>query len=79
MEKIKQYKYIILIALIILGISFYWFQIRPSQIKKECSSQVEKMRKTGKDGNGIFNVKLLTGERESVNGAYSDCLRKNGI
>lgn len=37
MEKIKEYKGIIIITLIlILGI-FYWFQIRPTNIKKDCS------------------------------------------
>jgi len=36
MEKIKQYKYVILIALIVLGFNFYWFEWRPTQIKKRC-------------------------------------------
>lgn len=36
MDKIKEYKYIILIGLIILGFVFYWTQIRPVVIKKEC-------------------------------------------
>jgi hypothetical protein len=36
MEKIKQYKYIIIVALIILVGIFYWFQIRPAQARKEC-------------------------------------------
>lgn len=37
MEKIKKHKEIFIIALVILGIAFYWFQIRPTSIKKECS------------------------------------------
>ena len=36
MEKIKQYKYIILIAVAILGFAFYWFEWRPAQIRKKC-------------------------------------------
>lgn len=36
MEKIKEYKYIILILLAVLGLAFYWYEYRPSQIKKEC-------------------------------------------
>lgn len=36
MEKPKQYKYVILIVLIILGFSFYWYSYRPEQIKKNC-------------------------------------------
>ena len=37
MEKIKQYKYIILITLAILEFAFFWFQVRPLTIKKSCS------------------------------------------
>lgn len=29
-------------VLIILGISFYWFQLRPTQIRKECASEARK-------------------------------------
>ena len=36
MEKLKQYKYIILIALIILGFIFYWYSYRPYRITKLC-------------------------------------------
>jgi hypothetical protein len=35
MEKIKEYKYIILIVAI-LCFSLYWFDIRVSNIRKEC-------------------------------------------
>ena len=38
MEKIKEYKYVILIALLIIGYAFYWIQIRPELIIKECAS-----------------------------------------
>ncbi len=37
MKKIKQYRYIILIGIIILGLAFYWYEWKPTQIKKECS------------------------------------------
>jgi len=37
MEKLKEYKYIILISLIVLGAAFYWFEYRPSHIKHVCS------------------------------------------
>lgn len=36
MKNIKQHKEIVIITLIILGIAFYWFQIRPTSIKKDC-------------------------------------------
>lgn len=43
MEKIKEYKGIIIIVLVILGIAFYWFQLRPVSIKKNCSWVTEKI------------------------------------
>lgn len=39
MKKIKEYKGIIIIGLIILGFAFYWFQLRPINIKKNCYSE----------------------------------------
>lgn len=36
MEKLKEYKYIILIGLVILGLAFYWMQIRPVIVRKNC-------------------------------------------
>ncbi len=43
MEKIKQYKYIILLVLVILGLSFYWFQLRPSKIRIDCWTKVKEV------------------------------------
>lgn len=36
MEKIKEYKGIIIIILILISIAFYWYSIRPTSIRKEC-------------------------------------------
>ncbi len=38
MEKTKQYKYTILIFLITLGAAFYWYELRPYLVKKDCYS-----------------------------------------
>ena len=38
MEKLKQYRLLVLMALVVLGLAFYWYSYRPSQIKIECSS-----------------------------------------
>jgi len=35
-EKIKKYWWVVIIIFIIGG-AFYWFQWRPSQIRKECN------------------------------------------
>ena len=39
MEKTKQYKYVILIVILILGLAFYWFELQPAQIRKECARE----------------------------------------
>ncbi len=36
MEQLKQYKYLILVMLIILGFSFYWFLYYPYHVTKLC-------------------------------------------
>lgn len=33
---VLQHKYIILVLLAILGLAFYWYEWRPTQIKKDC-------------------------------------------
>jgi len=38
MEKLKAYKYIILITLIVLGFAFYWYEFRPYMVKKNCAN-----------------------------------------
>lgn len=37
MNRLKEYKEIVIISLVILSFSFYWFQLRPTNIKKRCS------------------------------------------
>lgn len=41
MEKLKQYKYIIILTLVILGFAFYWYLYRPEQIKKDLPVRME--------------------------------------
>ena len=50
MEKLKEYKYIILIFLVVIGVVFYWFEWRPKEIKKEClKNQLDYEGKLRKD------------------------------
>ena len=35
----RSIKYLILIGLVIIAGCFYWFQLRPSAIRKECNEQ----------------------------------------
>ena len=36
MEKIKEYKGIIILILVVLASAFYWYEWRPMQIRKDC-------------------------------------------
>ena len=63
MQKLKEYKYIILIALLVLGFAFYWYSWRPSQIIKKCTNSKNLM------GYSIMTPELL----------YKNCLRVNGL
>jgi len=59
---------ILFILIIILGI-FYWWQIRPYIIVKECNDFAHKLdRITEELGSGM-----------NYNEAYQDCLRSKGI
>ena len=45
----------IILAVIVIGGMFYWFQLRPTQIKKECYKLAE-------DGKLIDTIKKYAGE-----------------
>ncbi len=72
MEKLKQYKYIIFIILIILGFSFYWFQVRPSNIKSDCSD-----RYLNSKGKGLSSLSKPFSENDFEN--YQARLHRSGI
>lgn len=74
MEKLKHFikanQSALVIAAVILILVFgwfYWYEWRPSQIRKECAE--------------IANVKSgnFLPLREEVEGRYYNCLRKNGL
>lgn len=66
MEKIKQYKYIILITLMVLVFGFYWFEWRPAHIRRECSKT-----------KNLFDSYLK--ETAQFDNNYKNCLRENGL
>jgi len=75
MEKLKQYKHIILLALLILGFVFYWFQLRPTNIRKECYKDTyidatDKISELDKKY-GIYDER---NERD-----YEKCLKSKGL
>ena len=64
MQKIKEYKGIIIISLVILGIAFYWYEWRPSEIRKRCANYAGD------------NFSIGSGLVDNV---YEDCVRRNGL
>ena len=84
MEKIKQYKYIILIALLILGFAFYWFEWRPRQIKNECNTEAKTQAQ--KIYNRDHSSDLWRIEREGgtylvpdYENSYQECIRRKRL
>ena len=55
---------------------FYWFQYRPSEIKKECNNSafVESMKTTWTE-----DIKSQAERLDLKNKLYEDCLRYKGI
>ncbi len=68
MQKLKEYKYIILIALVILGFVFYWYEIRVSKIYSSCSRKISNIIKE--------NPNL---ERDGIEVFYNLCIRAKGL
>ena len=68
MEKIKEYKGIIILTLVVFGGAFYWYEWRPTQIRKECSAVRNMMDPSV----------IIEGEVHGLQ-HYTDCLRLNGL
>ena len=67
MGKIKQHTGLILIALLLLVAAFYWYEWRPSQIKKECHE------------GALVDVVAVGGSKEDYESFYKACLRSKGL
>ena len=75
MEKLKQYKYIILIILVILGFTFYWYEYRSTKIKERCFADAY-LDATSRLDLSAFGVESRQG---LINNYYSNCLMKFGL
>lgn len=70
------YWVIVFLIVVILGVSFYWFQWRPSKIKKECSKYPDTTTTSVKTYDGIGGG---SSEKKETTNPYVDCLHKNGL
>jgi hypothetical protein len=68
MKKLRERWYIILLILSLVCGGFYWYEYRPSQIKKECSSSIlEKIK----------NNANMTADKAEF--SYKLCLAAKGL
>lgn len=80
MEKLKQYKYIILILLVVLGLAFYWYEWRLMQIKKECADWAIKTINKNNAGRTYVPVaERADRNHKDFNDYYERCLMESGI
>ena len=75
MEKLKQYKHIILIVLVILGLAFYWYEWRPNKIRFECNDSAFRSSMASQDESSYTQ----NGRMDLKGKFYKDCLRYNGL
>jgi hypothetical protein len=81
MKKIKEYKAIITLVLVIILGAFYWFELRPNQIRKNCWQKIENL-KIGEKEDKTFNQDeflIKYGIQESMEKVYTNCLKEKGL
>lgn len=76
MEKLKQYKYIILMALLILGFIFYWFELKPYLIKKSCFKEALPIEYADPTYNLTQHLAQWRARSDEI---YTLCLKRNGM
>lgn len=71
MKKIKEYKEIIIIFLILILGAFYWYSYRPYTARKECNEETFL-----KNNHGSINSPYWLDMQEKL---YKDCIRYKGL
>ncbi len=60
--------------LLILGVAFYWYELRPAQAKKACVKKAGDFYAEARKGGGTFDELY-----KSHDFIYKNCLRQKGI
>lgn len=74
-EKIKIILPIFILILIIVGLAFYWYELRPNEIRKECF-------KTKQETIEVYSfLRSVSDEKveEYSEISYQNCLRQHGL
>jgi hypothetical protein len=72
MKKINEYKYIIAIVVCILAFIFYWYEIKPSNIKSTCLAEAELSSSALYEGNDSKRFEI-------IDNYYKTCLHRFGL
>jgi len=75
MKKIKEYMGIIIIVLVLILGTFYWFQVKPNQTRKKCVKNFPLAF-------GITSVDYQPGsflKAQTDKAGYEKCLREHGL
>ncbi|MDO8452249.1 MAG: hypothetical protein Q7S79_00700 [bacterium] len=75
MQQILKKYWRVIIAILIVGLIFYWYEWRPAQVRKECAARVHE-KTTGFDA-VLFLAKQ--GSQKDIDNLYKNCLREKGI
>lgn len=87
-EKKIKVERLVLVIVLILGALFYWFSVRPAQIKKECADlvygykscenneQFENFEECKKSLSFLHTMNDITKKSDVY---YEQCLRKHGL
>ena len=83
-RKINKKIIIVFISLSIILFTFYWFQLRPSQIKASCQKEADEYHKRARDlndedKNGLVSFSVGKHINQITKDRYSFCLHRNGL
>lgn len=76
MKNFFKYWPVLLVVIVILGGSFYWYSYRPSSIVRKCSLEATERAIKAYGGVGEEKGKFLEKIRDTY---YGWCLQKNGL
>jgi hypothetical protein len=86
-QKLKEYGWMFLIVLVVLGVAFYWYEWRPSEIRKECVSVATQCAKRVMKDKSELAPESYTKEQvergfymiRDYDKCYNDCLSEQGL
>lgn len=70
--KTNQIAMIVVAFVAVLGVAFYWYEYRPSQLKQQCSAEARMDSRAISESDDVKR-------QEFINRYYDDCLMRWGL